>query len=101
MYIKHKKVSKAVNRSFFHYLSPGLAILLLLTSVGAVQEAPLTAETIVSRMAEALGGLERLRQVENIYVHGKVEVAGLSGTVDDWQTAGGQHKQIVDLGDVY
>ena len=101
MYIKHKKVSKAVNRSFFHYLSPVLAMLLLLTSVGAGQETPIAAETIVSRMAEALGGLEKLRQVENIYVHGKVEVAGLSGTIDDWQTASGQHKQIVDLGDVY
>ena len=76
-------------------------MLLLVTCVAAGQETPLTAEVIVSRMAEALGGPEKLRQVENIYMHGKVDVAGLSGSVDDWQTASGQHKQIVDLGDVY
>lgn len=74
---------------------------MLVTRVGAGQETQMTAETIVSRMAEALGGMEKLRQVENIYMHGKVQVAGLSGTVDDWQAAGGQHKQVVDLGDVY
>lgn len=98
---KQKKVSEAVNRSFLHYLSPVLGILLLIARVGVGQETQMTAETIVSRMAQALGGPEKLGQVENIYMHGKVEVAGLSGTVDDWQTAGGQHKQIVDLGDVY
>src|SRR5215217_2207584 len=65
------------------------------------QATPMTAETILSRMAEALGGIEKLRQVENIYMRGKVEVAGLSGTVEDWQTSSGRHKQIVDLGDVY
>ena len=90
-----------MNRSFLHYLSTVLGILLLIARVAAFQEAPLTAETIVSRMAKALGGLEKLREVENIYMHGKVEVAGLSGTVDDWQTSSGQHKQVVDLGDVY
>lgn len=98
---KPKKVSQAVNRSFLYYLSLVLGILLLVARVGAGQEKQMTAETIVSRMTEALGGMEKLGQVENIYMRGKVEVAGLKGTVDDWQTAGGQHKQVVDLGDVY
>ena len=79
-------MNEAVTRSFFHYCSQVLGILLLFTCVGLGQETQLTAETMVSRMAAALGGLEQLRQVENIYMHGKVEVAGLKGSVDDWQT---------------
>ena len=51
------------------------------------QASTMTTETLLSRMADALGGPEKLRQVENIYMRGKVEVAVLSGTVDDWQMA--------------
>jgi hypothetical protein len=83
-----------------------IGILLFVVSPGAVNQpnqqvtAPAT-ETLLGRMADALGGAEKLRAVENISMHGKVEAAGLSGTVDDWQTARGQHRQVVDLGEAY
>ena len=83
-----------------HCISRALVLVLLAFPIrGAAQQ--LTPETILSRVAQALGGVEKLRAVENIYMRGKVEVSGLSGTVDDWQTARGQHRQIVDLGEVY
>lgn len=86
-----------------------IGVLLFLVSVGPVNEpnrlkqqvTTPTTETLLSRMTDALGGAEKLRAVENITMHGKVEVAGLSGTVDDWQTARGQHRQVVDLGEAY
>jgi len=89
-----------VNKSFERFGIMMLAIVLVLAYTGTAQQ-QLTAETILDRMAQALGGMEKLRGVENVYMRGKVEVAGLSGTVDDWQTARGQHKQIVDLREVY
>jgi len=61
----------------------------------------LTTETILSRVAQALGGFESLGQVENIYTRATLEVAGLRGQIEDWQTARGQHKERVDLGAAY
>ncbi|MFQ5793912.1 MAG: aspartyl protease family protein [Candidatus Bipolaricaulia bacterium] len=54
-----------------------------------------------NRWANALGGLDRLKQIENVYTRSAIEIGGLSGTVEEWQTAQGQYKQSVDLGGVY
>jgi outer membrane lipoprotein-sorting protein len=89
-----------VHQSFKQFAVLILSILLLLAHTATAQQ-QITPETILSRMGQALGGMEKLRAVENLYMRGKVEVAGLSGTVDDWQTARRQHRQIVDLGEVY
>jgi len=51
--------------------------------------------------ARALGGLERLRQIENVYIRGKVETGGLSGLFEEWRVARGQHKQNIELGQAY
>src|SRR5262245_20793021 len=51
--------------------------------------------------ARALGGLERLRRIENIYIRGKVETGGLSGLLEEWRVARGQHKQNIELGEAY
>ncbi|HET9714139.1 MAG TPA: retropepsin-like aspartic protease [Pyrinomonadaceae bacterium] len=90
-----------MNQSVTRLACTTLAILLL--AIHAVSATPqqILAETILTRMAQALGGVENLRQIQNIYMRGKIEAAGLSGTVDEWQTSRGQHKQIIDLGDVY
>ncbi len=58
-------------------------------------------EKILSRWAQALGGLEKLKQIKNVYTRSAIETGGLSGTVEEWQTAQGQHKQRLDLGGVY
>jgi hypothetical protein len=65
------------------------------------QASQITTETILSRLAQALGGPERLGEVENIYTRGTLEVAGLRGKIEEWQTARGQHKQWIDLGPAY
>jgi hypothetical protein len=92
-----------MKKPFLLYISAALGILLLIVPARAElnQGTDENAAAILNRMATALGGLEKLRAIEGIYMRGKVEVAGLSGTVEDWQTAHGEHKQIVDLGDVY
>lgn len=84
-----------------------IAMFLLVVPARAVNPPPaqqvttITTETLLSRMADALGGAEKVRAVENISMHGKLQVSGFSGTVDDWQTARGQHRQVVDLGEAY
>jgi len=90
-----------MNQSVIRLACTTLAILLLAVHAVSVRPQQISAETILTRMAQALGGVEKLRQIQNIYMRGKLEAAGLSGTVDGWQTSRGQHKQIVDLGDVY
>ena len=94
-----------MKRSLLRYGITGLAILVLIGAHGGVhargQASQMTTETILSRLAQALGGLERLGEVENIYTRGTVEVAGLRGKIEDWQTARGQHKQWIDLGSAY
>ena len=90
-----------MKRSVTSFATTALTIVLLVISAVSVTPQQISAEAILTRMAQALGGLEKLRQIENIYTRGKVEAAGLKGTVDEWQTSRGQHKQIVDLGAVY
>jgi len=61
----------------------------------------MSAEQLIDRWAQALGGLEKLKQIENVYTLSVIETGGLSGTVEEWQTVQGQHKQRLDLGGVY
>src|SRR5262249_25981297 len=56
---------------------------------------------VLKGWARALGGLERLRRIENIYIRGKVEKGGLSGLFEEWRVARGQHKQNIELGEAY
>jgi len=61
----------------------------------------MTAEELVRRWTEALGGPERLKGIENVYTKSAIETGGLSGTVEEWTTSQGQHRQRLDLGGVY
>jgi len=61
----------------------------------------LTAEEVLHRWAEALGGVEKLKGIENTYTKIEIKTAGLTGVVEDWQTIQGQHRQSVDLAGVY
>jgi hypothetical protein len=58
-------------------------------------------ESFLDRWRQALGGQERLRQVEVVYTRMAIEMGGLTGTVEEWNTAQGQHRQSLDLGGVY
>ncbi|HXC71280.1 MAG TPA: retropepsin-like aspartic protease [Pyrinomonadaceae bacterium] len=90
-----------MKRSVIRNATIAVAVLTVAVHAGTATSQQTSADMILARMAQALGGVERLRQVGTIYMHGKAEVAGLSGTVDEWQTSRGQRKQIIDLGDVY
>jgi len=56
---------------------------------------------VLRSWARALGGSERLRRIENIYVRGRVETGGMSGLFEEWRVAKGQHKQNIELGETY
>jgi outer membrane lipoprotein-sorting protein len=101
-----EKVGKGdgMNQSFIRHAIGVMGMLVLMGNMSAQTQTPvagMTAQEILSRMAQSLGGVEKLSQVQNIQTRGTVEVSGLTGTVEDWQTAGGQHKQVVDLGAVF
>jgi aspartyl protease len=90
-----------MKKTFLRYISAALGILLLIVPAAAKQETDDNAVAILNRMSTALGGLEKLRAISGVHLRGKIQVAGLNGTVEEWQTPRGQHKQIVDLGEVY
>lgn len=97
-----------MHRARTRHTAAWLGILFLILPAGNLHGArarqpvnQMTAEDILSRLAAALGGVENLRRVENIYLRGSIEVAGLSGTIEEWQTAKGQYKQVLDLGAAY
>lgn len=96
-----------MGRAFTRYAIAWLGVLLILSSgsyqvnQSRQQVNQMTAEDILNRLASALGGTEKLHQVENIYLRGSIEIAGLSGTLQEWQTAKGQYKQVLDLGAAY
>jgi|GEM_PF-47197 len=58
-------------------------------------------DEVLRSWERALGGSERLRRIENIYVRGRVETGGLSGLFEEWRVAKGQHKQNIELGEAY
>ena len=65
------------------------------TPAGSVDE---KADQALDRWAEALGGRARLEKVESVHVQSKIEVSGLSGTIEEWGTTSGLSRQFVDLG---
>src|SRR5262249_3709182 len=50
-------------------------------------------EELLRAWTQALGGLDSLRRIENVYVRGSIETGGLRGTFEEWRIAQGQHKQ--------
>jgi predicted aspartyl protease len=62
-----------------------------------VSQTQLTQAEIVKNWAEALGGIDQLRTIENSYTKVELKAAGLTGIAEDWQTLTGQHRQSVDL----
>jgi len=64
-------------------------------------EASMETKQRLTRLAQALGGLENLEKIESLYIRGSVKMGGLSGTSEEWQTARGQHKASINLANVY
>ncbi len=88
-----------VSRPYTMLLS-GIVVVTLLCGCATVRKRGVTADDILDRWAQAIGGIGRLRQIENAYVRGTVEVGGLHGTLESWYTARGQLREQIDLGGV-
>lgn len=58
-------------------------------------------EQLLQRWAQALGGLDRLRSIEVLYIRSRIETGGLVGTVEEWCTAHGQRREDLDLAGIY
>ena len=58
-------------------------------------------EKLLNHWTKVLGGLDNLKQIENIYTQNTIETGDLSGTIKEWTTAQGQHKSCINLGDVF
>ena len=62
---------------------------------------PLTADEVLSRWADALGGVDALETIQTTYSTGELETSGFSGDIETWSTADGSHRVFVDLGDIF
>ena len=79
-----------------------LAVILLHTGESNPEGGtPMTPEALIRRWAEALGGLGKLKEIENVYTKSTIETGGLQGTLEEWVTAGGQRREQLELGGVY
>jgi predicted aspartyl protease len=70
-------------------LAPGAPPVTALNS-GSPQ---VTAESLLVRWAEAVGGVERLRAVQATYTRARIEGSEGEGSVEEWSTSRGQRRQ--------
>jgi len=59
------------------------------------------AKQILNRWVNAVGGLDRLRQVKAVYTLSGFESGSVTGTVEEWGASPGQHREHRNLGGVY
>jgi Aspartyl protease len=57
-----------------------------------------TAAELLSRWAEALGGVEKIQTIKNVYIRSLTKMGELEYTTEEWQAAQGQHKQNIYSG---
>lgn len=76
-----------------------VCFLLLVAGSACAQQKPPSTSALLDRWAKALGGKENLRKVTGMYVKAVVVAGGQIGTLENWQTAKGEYKTIVSLGD--
>jgi hypothetical protein len=57
----------------------------------------LTADEVLARAVEALGGEERLAEVGTIEASGSIELLGMTGSYEYWAQAPDRRKEVIDL----
>ena len=57
-----------------------------------------TAAGLLSRWAEALGSVEKIQHIRNVYIRSLTKIGDLEFTSEEWQAAQGQHKESVYSG---
>jgi hypothetical protein len=68
-----------------------LWFLVLFALIPAAAQAP-TAQIVLDRWAAALGGREKLQAIRGIYTRSGVEMGGIRGTVQTWETTEGRRR---------
>ncbi len=76
-----------------------LAVALLVFAPVVAEQHPVRTHFVIDRWMAALGGKERLGRVSSVYVKAVIVRGGEIGTLENWQTAGGEYKTTVMLGD--
>jgi hypothetical protein len=61
----------------------------------------LTAQELLQRWADALGGRDRLAAIDHMYTKSRVSTSGLEGTVEEWTTARGESRQDLDFAGMF
>jgi len=78
----------------------GCALALLLAAAcGAAEEHPVRTHHVLARWLDALGGKDKLRSVKTMYVKAVIVSGGQIGTLESWQTARGEYRTAVMIGD--
>jgi hypothetical protein len=77
-------------------LSFGLLLLIPMCSWASVEE-EVTAEEVLTKALEALGGEERLAKLGTIEASGSIELLGMTGSYEYWAQAPDKLKEILDL----
>lgn len=78
---------------------PTLIFVLVLSGLALAET--MTAQKALDLWASAIGGKEKLAQVNNVYSRGTAETGGLKGPVEDWITSSGKHRSHVQFGNVF
>lgn len=76
-----------------------LLILLLAAACGSGEEHPVRTHHALDRWLDALGGKDKLRSVQTMYVKAVIVSGGQIGTLESWQTARGEYRTGVMIGD--
>lgn len=66
------------------------------SAAGAPSPLP-PAEEVLRHWADALGGRERLAAVRSVHLVSRLEMAQLPGSYESWDTARGEHRDVVEI----
>jgi hypothetical protein len=91
---------RATSLCFVFFLSALAVFTSIHSRPGAEQSKvnePITAEMILERWTEALGGRDRLQQVKNTHTKSLYEGTAGTGTIDEWSTFDGRRRQSNEL----
>jgi hypothetical protein len=81
-------------------LAVGLLLLVPMCSWASAGE-ELTADEVLTKALEALGGKERLAKTGTIEASGSLELLGMTGSYEYWAQAPNKFKEIIDLEVIY
>jgi hypothetical protein len=84
-----------LNPSPLRMILVSLALMIASASFGAgcAPADSMTAEKLLDRWAQSLGGRERLEQVRNSYLYATTSEGGLKGTLQEWSASDGRYRR--------